>query len=60
LHLIVLVIKPFQSQEMQLSSSQEHAARTDVAYNLLDCMNLIAAYGLHAYTLPPPLNSWIC
>jgi len=45
---------------MQLSLSQEHAASTDVAYNLLDCMNRLPAYSSLHYTLHPPLISWIC
>jgi len=32
-------------------TSQEHPARTEVAYNLLDDMNCLA--GSHTYTLPP-------
>ena len=51
-------------------TSQEHPARTEVAYNLLDGMNRLAVgtmlsmvlqpfssfaeHGLHTYTLPPP------
>jgi len=67
--MIMLVVKAFQRQET-VFTSQEHAARTEVACNLLDGMNRLAIgtilfmvlqpfssfteYGLHAYTLPPP------
>jgi len=37
-------VKAFQHQETQLSLSQEHATKTEVAYNLLDGMNLFAAF----------------
>jgi len=40
----VLVVKAFQHQETQLSPSQVHATRTEVAYNLLDGMNHLAAF----------------
>ena len=40
----VLVVKAFQHQETQLSPSQEHAARTEVAYNLLDSLNHLTAF----------------
>jgi len=40
----VLVVKAFQHQEMQLSPSQEYAARTEVAYNLLDGINRLASF----------------
>ena len=66
---IELVVKTFQRQETQFSPqiSQDYAARTEVAHNLLDGMNRLAMgtilsmvlqpffnfaeYGLHAYTL---------
>jgi len=41
-------------------TSQEHATRTEIAYNLLDGINHLqpfssfAKHGLHTYTLPPP------
>ena len=44
----VLVVKAFQRQEMQLSPSQEHATRTEVACNLLDGMNRLAAFSSFA------------
>ena len=63
LHSTVLVVKAFQHYEMQLSPSQEHAARTEVAYNLLDGMNCLASFFqlrkmrlTHAHS-PPPLSS---
>ena len=66
----VQVTKAFQHQEMHLSTHKEPAARTEVAYDLLDGMNRLAMgtilsmvlqpfsslaeHDLHTYTLPPP------
>jgi len=50
----------FSTSGNAVVTSQEHAARTEVAYNLLDDMNGFAAFpsfardSLPAYTLPPP------
>ena len=60
----------FSTSGNTVVTSQEHAARTEVAYNLLDSMNRLAMgtilpmvlqpfssfteHGLHAYTVPPP------
>ena len=54
----------FSTSKNVVFTSQEHAARTEVTYNLLDGMNRLAMgtilsssfteHGLHAYTLPPP------
>jgi len=46
-----------------IKEQHQHETRTEVAYNLLDGMNRLAAlssfakHGLHAYTIPPPLSS---
>ena len=38
----MLVVKAFQCQETQFFTLQEHVARTEVTYNLLDGMNRLA------------------
>jgi len=40
----VLVVKAFERQKTWFSPPQEHATKTEVAYNLLDGMNHLAAF----------------
>jgi len=65
----------FSTSGNAVFTSQEHAARTEVAYNLLNGMHRLAMgtiffmvlqhfssfaeHGLHAYTLPPPRWAYV-